>query len=88
MFTDLTEATRDYWKKLDDVEAAYKRDEMTVQEVDAEVQQLMMELGNARRRALKDFWASLQYFVNQQREAIAGVAAIAGLAYVWLVKVT
>jgi hypothetical protein len=87
MFTDLTEATRDYWKKLDAVEAAYKRDEMTLQEVDAEVQRLMTELGDARRRALKDVWASLQYFVSQQREAIAGTAAIAALAYMWLVNV-
>jgi hypothetical protein len=87
MFTDLTEATRDYWQKLDEVEAAYKRDEMTLQEVDAEVQQLMTELGNARRRALKDFWASFQVFVSQQREAIAGTAAIAALSYLWLVNV-
>lgn len=87
MFTDLTEATRDYWKKLDDVEAAYKRDEMTIQEVDAEVQQLMTELGNARRRALKDFWASFQVVVNQQREAIAGTAAIAALAYLWIANI-
>ena len=87
MFTDLTEATRDYWKKLDAVEAAYQRDEMTLQEVDAEVQRLMTELGDARRRALKNFWASFQYFVRQQREAIAGTAAIAALAYIWLVNI-
>jgi len=87
MFTDLTKATRDYWRKLDEVEAAYKRDEMTLQEVDAEVQRLMTELGNTRRRALKDFWASVQYFVGQQREAIAGTAAIVALAYIWLVNV-
>ena len=87
MFTDLTEATRDYWKKLDEVEAAYKRDDMTLQEVDAEVQRLMTELGNARRRALRDVWATFQVFVRQQREAIAGTAAIAALAYLWLVNV-
>ena len=87
MFTDLTEATRAYWQQLNEVEAAYKRDELTIQEVDAEVQRLMTELGATRRRALKDFWATLQVFVGQQREAIAGVAAIAALAYVWLVNV-
>lgn len=87
MFTDLTEATHDYWKKLDEVEAAYKRDDMTLQEVDAEVQRLMTELGNARRRALRDVWATFQVFVRQQREAIAGTAAIAALAYLWLVNV-
>lgn len=88
MFTDLTSATREYWKKLDKVEAAYKRDEMTIEEVDAEVQRLMTELGDARRQALRDLWASLQYFVRQQRDAIAAVAALGLLAYLWLVNVS
>ncbi|MGP1388016.1 MAG: hypothetical protein ACTS2F_31055 [Thainema sp.] len=88
MFTDLTSATREYWKKLDAVEAAYKRNELTLEEVDAEVQRLMMELGDARRRALREFWASLQYFVRQQRDAIATVAAFGLLAYLWLVNVS
>ncbi len=65
MLTDLTDATRRYWKKLDAVEAAYKRNEMTLQEVDAEVQRLMTELGQARRRAFRDLWARFQYFVTQ-----------------------
>jgi hypothetical protein len=76
MFTDLFSATQDYWRKLDEVEAAYKRDEMTLEEVNAEVQRLMIDLGNHRRRAIKDFWASLQYFIQQQREVLAGTAVI------------
>ena len=88
MFTDLTRATRQYWKKLDEVEAAYKRRELTLEEVDAEVQRLMTELGDARRRALREFWASLQYFIRQQRDAIAAVAALGLLAYLWLVNVS
>jgi hypothetical protein len=86
MFTDLLSATQDYWHKLDQVEAAYKRDEMTIQEVDAEVQRLMVELGNQRRQALKDLWASVQYFVQQQQEVLAGTAVLGVLAYVWLVN--
>lgn len=84
MFPDLLSATRDYWRKLDAVEAAYKRGELSIEEVDAKVQALMTELGAARQRSLRAFWASLQYFVRQQRETLAGVAAIAVLAYVWL----
>jgi hypothetical protein len=84
MFTDLFSATQDYWRKLDEVEAAYKRDEMTLEEVNAEVQRLMIDLGNHRRRAIKDFWASLQYFIQQQREVLAGTAVIGVLAYIWL----
>jgi hypothetical protein len=87
MFTDLLSATRDYWHKLDEVEAAYKRDEMTIEEVDAEVHRLMNELGTHRRQALRDFWASFQYFVQQQRDLLAGTAVLGVLAYVWLVTV-
>lgn len=85
MLFDLMGATRDYWRKLDAVEAAYKRDELTLAEVDAEVKALMAELGQARRKALRGVWAILQGFVQQQGEAVAGVAVIGVLAYVWLV---
>ena len=87
MPTDLISATRSYWRKLDEVEAAYKRDELSIQEVNAEVKRLMTELGVARRRALRDGWAILQNFVRQQRETIAGTAAIAALAYFWITTV-
>jgi lipopolysaccharide export system protein LptA len=87
MFTDLLSATQDYWHKLDEVEAAYKRDEMTIEEVDAEVKHLMTELGKTRRRALKDFGASVRYFVQQQREILAGTAVMGLLTYVWIVNI-
>ena len=88
MPTDLISATRSYWRKLDEVEAAFKRDELSIQEVNAEVKRLMTELGVARRRALRDGWAILQNFVRQQRETIAGTAAIAALAYFWITTVS
>ena len=69
---DLLQATRDYWRKLDEVEAAYQRGELSVPEVDAQVHDLMAKLGASRRQAFKDLWASLQVTVTQQREAIAG----------------
>ena len=87
MFTDLLSATQDYWHKLDEVEAAYRRDEMTIEEVNAEVKHLMTQLGNTRRQALKDFGASVRYFVQQQREILAGTAVIGLLAYVWIVNI-
>jgi len=85
MFPDLIGATRDYWRKLDEVEAAYRRKELNPEEVDARVQMLMVELGQTRRKALRDFWATLQVFLQQQGEAVAGVAVIGVLAYVWIV---
>jgi hypothetical protein len=56
---------------------------MTLQEVDAEVQRLMRELGIARRRTLRDIWATGRYWFQQQHETITGTAAIAVLAYFW-----
>ncbi len=85
MLPDLIGATRDYWRKLDAVEAAYRRNELTANEVDAEVKALMVELGQTRRQLLRDSWAILQTFVNRQGEALAGAAALGMLAYVWLV---
>ncbi|MGB3138240.1 MAG: hypothetical protein WBG38_11415 [Nodosilinea sp.] len=85
MLPDLIGATRDYWRKLDDVEAAYRRSELTVDEVNAEVKALMAELGQTRRQLLKDSWAIFQTFVSRQGDALAGAAALGVLAYVWLV---
>lgn len=85
MLPDLIGATRDYWRKLDQVEAAYRRDELTVEEVDANVKALMVELGQTRRQLLRDSWAIAQTFFARQRDALAGVAALGVLAYLWLV---
>jgi hypothetical protein len=81
---NLLQATRDYWKKLDAVEAAYQRGELSVPEVNARVHDLMAELGATRRQAFKDLWASAQVTLSQQREAIAGTVAVGLLAYLWL----
>jgi hypothetical protein len=85
MFADLLDTTRDYWRKLDEVEAAYTRNELTLEEVNAKVHALMAELGEARRQALRDFWAVVQVFVQQQKDTLAGVVTIGVLAYLWLV---
>ncbi|WOD39181.1 hypothetical protein [Nodosilinea sp. E11] len=85
MLPDLIGATRDYWRKLDEVEAAYRRQELTIDEVDLKVKALMVELGQTRRQLLSDAWAIFQTFVRQQGDALAGVAALGVLAYVWLV---
>lgn len=86
MFPDLMGATRDYWRKLDAVEAAYQRHELTPKEVNAEVKALMAELGQARRQTLRDVWATFQVFLQRQGDALAGVAAIGVLAYIWLLS--
>ena len=65
----------------------FRSGELSLQAVDAEVKQLMAELGAARRQAFKDFWVTLQVFVGQQREAIAGTAAIMVLTYYWMATI-
>ena len=85
MLPDLISATRDYWRKLDAVEAAYRRHELTSAEVNTQVKALMVELGQTRRQMLRDSWAIAQTFARQQGDALAGVAALGVLAYVWLV---
>jgi hypothetical protein len=87
MFFDLIGATRAYWRKLDEVEAAYRRNELSLEEVDARVKALMVELGQARRQTLRDFCATWRVFLQQQGDALAGVAAIGVMAYVWLVLI-
>ncbi|TVP62585.1 MAG: hypothetical protein EA342_19015 [Leptolyngbya sp. LCM1.Bin17] len=83
MLTDLLGATQTYWRKLDDIEAAYRRDELSIDEVDVEVKRLMQELGHTRRRALREFGASVRYFVAQQRDILAGTAVMGLLTYIW-----
>jgi hypothetical protein len=85
MLPDLIGATRDYWRKLDAVEASYRRNELTAAEVNTQVKALMVELGQTRRQMLRDSWAIAQTFARQQGDALAGMAALGVLAYVWLV---
>lgn len=84
MTPNLFEATRKYWRQLNELEAAYQRNEVSLNEVDARVEALMQELGRARRESLRIAWMGIQSFVQEQRETLAGAAAIGILAYVWL----
>jgi hypothetical protein len=85
MFPNLLEATKDYWRKLDELEAAYKRGEVSLAEVDARVPELMAELGQERRAALDYLFASWRRLWNEQRETIAGIAFLAIVTYSWVV---
>lgn len=85
MFPDLLNETRAYWRKLDELEAAYQRGEVSLEEVDARVKTLMAELGQSRRQAFRALFASARQFWQQQPEVIFGVAFIGILAYTWVV---
>ena len=69
MFPNLFQATQEYWRKLDALEAKYQRNEISIQEVDAQVEKLMAELGAERRRSLKVATDMLQNWLVTQKES-------------------
>ncbi len=84
MFPNLLEATKEYWHKLDELEAAYQQGEISLEEVDALVAELMAELAIERRAALTYFWHGWQHWLMTQRETLIGLAILALVAYAWV----
>lgn len=85
MVPNLLDATKTYWRKLNEVEAAYQRGELSIAEVDAKVHELMAELGQERRATLNFFADGVRRLWYEQRETIVGVALIGVLTYAWAV---
>lgn len=88
MFPNLFGATQDYWRKLDRLEARYRRGELSIEEVDAQVQHLMVELGEERRRSLGMMVSLFQDWLTRHRENLILCAAIALLLYGWLLTIS
>jgi hypothetical protein len=84
MFPNLFEATKEYWRKLDELEAAYQQGEIPLEEVDARVAELMAELAQERRTAFSYFWHGWQHLLTTQKEIIAGLAVFALVTYAWV----
>lgn len=85
MIPNLFEATKKYWRKLDELELAYERGEVSIEEVDARVESLMSELGRERRASWAYIRHSLSSLWNERRETILGVAFLAIVTYAWAV---
>lgn len=85
MLPNLLEATNEYWGKLDELEAAYQRGEVSIEEVNAKVQSLMAELGRERRAALSYVLNGFFHLCNEQRETIVGIAIVGIITYAWAV---
>ncbi len=83
MFPNLLEATKEYWRKLDELEAAYQQGEISLEEVDARVAELMTELAIERRAAFTYFWHGTQQMLSAQRETLIGLAILALVTYAW-----
>jgi archaellum component FlaC len=86
MIPNLIEATNDYWRKLNELEAAYQRGEVTLEEVDTRVKGLMEELGQERRASIRFLLDNVRRIWHEQREMIVGLGAIGVLAYSWVVS--
>jgi hypothetical protein len=86
MFPNLLEATKDYWRKLNEVDAAYQRGDLSIEEVDARVHQLMAELGQERRATFRFLWDGVQRFWSEQKEVIVGATLMGVLTYAWVVS--
>ncbi len=84
MIPDLMEATRDYWRELDELEAAYQRGDVSISEVNAKVRKLMTDLSRSRRESFAYLFSGIRRLWNEQREAIVGVAGLSVLTYGWL----
>ncbi len=88
MFPNLLNATQEYWRKLDALEARYQQGEISLQEVDAEVARLMRELGDERRRSLRNFKNMLQGWFSNQKEFVYGLILFAVVTYGWVISTT
>lgn len=84
MFPNLLEATKEYWHKLDELEAAYQQGEIPLEEVDARVAKLMAELAQERRATLTYFWSGLKYWLAAQKETLVGLAMLGLVTYAWV----
>ncbi|PSO51489.1 MAG: hypothetical protein BRC40_14095 [Cyanobacteria bacterium QH_8_48_120] len=82
---NLLAATKEYWRKLDELEAAYHRDEVSVEEVDARVKELMRELGQARREMIAYILSGLSHFWREQKETIIGTAMLGVAVCGWAI---
>lgn len=85
MSPNLLEATNDYWRKLNELDAAYRSGEVTLEEVDARVKVLMTELGQSRRAAFRYFFDTIRHSWNEQQELLLGTALLGVVAYGWWV---
>jgi hypothetical protein len=83
MFPNLLEATKEYWRKLDELEAAYQQDQISLEEVDARVAELRAELAQERHAAFTYFLHGWKHWLGEQRETIIGLVILVFVTYAW-----
>ncbi|MBW4523575.1 MAG: hypothetical protein KME18_00045 [Phormidium tanganyikae FI6-MK23] len=82
---NLIEATNEYWRKLNELQVAYQRGEVPLEEVDVRVESLMAELGQERRATVRFLLGSVSRIWQEQQELVVGLGVIGVLTYAWIV---
>jgi len=88
MLPDLLSITRNYWHQLDEIEAAYQQDEISLEEVDRRVNQAMAELGRERRAVFRYLWSSWQRWLTTHQETVVGLTALALITSAWVLTLS
>ena len=83
MFPNLLQATKSYWRQLDELEVAYQQGEIPLEQVDARVAELMAELAMERRAAFTYFWRGCQHWIMTQKETVFGLVVLVLVTYAW-----
>ena len=83
MFPNLLQATKEYWRQLDELEIAYQQGEISIDEVDARVADLMAELADERRAAFRYLWHGCLHWITTQKETVISLAILALVTYAW-----
>ncbi len=79
---NLLEATHDYWQKLNELEAAYHRGDVSPEDVEAKVTELMADLGRERKASLNWLRHEVRRVWSEHREIVLGIGLMGLLMYI------
>jgi len=85
MIPNLLEATKEYWRNLNELDAEYQRGEVSLEEVNARVAKLMVGLGRERRASVRFLLDNVSRIWHEQKELVVGLGMVGALTYAWIV---
>jgi len=85
MIPNLLEATKEYWRNLNELDAEYQRGEVSLEEANARVARLDVELGQERRGSLRFSVDNVSRIWHEQKELVVGLGMVGALTYAWIV---
>jgi hypothetical protein len=85
MFPNLFKATQEYWRKLDELESAYQQDQISLEEVDRRVSELIAELAQERRSTFNYMRYLSQNWLAEHKSNLIGIGIVILAIYGWIV---